>query len=107
MPIYIYKCRECGHQFEIRQRFSDDPLSECPACEGNVRRVINSVGVVFKGSGFYVTDNRNGKSNGSVSSNPKTIEKKSDSSEKSKEISTGVSVEKGNSDSSTTSASAS
>ena len=106
MPIYMYKCRECGHQFEIRQRYSDDSLSECPVCEGNVRRVINSVGVVFKGSGFYITDNRNGKSNGSVSSNSKTTEKKSASSEKSKEKSSDVSVDKGNPDSSTTSATA-
>ena len=106
MPIYMYKCRECGHDFEIRQRFSDDPLSECPVCKGNVRRVINSVGVVFKGSGFYVTDNRNGKSNGSVSGNSKTTEKKPVSGEKSKEKSTDVSVDKGKSDSSTTSATA-
>lgn len=69
MPTYVYKCAHCGHMFEARQRMSDDPLTECPNCdEEALRRVINSVGIVFKGSGFYVTDNRNGK-NGSVSSN--------------------------------------
>ena len=62
MPLYIYKCNQCLHQFEARQRYSDDPLIECPRCdEGQVRRIISSVGVVFKGSGFYVTDSRNGK----------------------------------------------
>ena len=66
MPIYTYKCRDCEYQFEQRQRMSDAPLSQCPVCEGSVRRIVNSVGIVFKGSGFYVTDNRNGSSkNGS------------------------------------------
>ena len=60
MPLYQYRCNNCGHQFSERQRFSDDPLSDCPVCDGDVQRVINNVGIVFKGSGFYVTDNRNG-----------------------------------------------
>lgn len=69
MPVYTYKCNDCEHVFEARQRMTDDPLTECPNCaEGQVRRVINSVGIVFKGSGFYVTDSRNGKS-ATVSSN--------------------------------------
>lgn len=69
MPTYVYKCAQCGHMFEARQRMSEDPLTDCPSCEANaLRRVINSVGIVFKGSGFYVTDNRNGK-NGAVSGN--------------------------------------
>lgn len=70
MPTYVYKCAKCGHMFEARQRMSDSPLTDCPNCEESaLRRVINSVGIVFKGSGFYVTDNRNGKSsaNGTVS----------------------------------------
>jgi putative FmdB family regulatory protein len=66
MPIYAYKCKSCEHRFEARQRFSDNPLTDCPVCDGNIRRVISPVGVVFKGSGFYVTDNRNGKSNGAI-----------------------------------------
>lgn len=68
MPIYTYRCRKCDHTFERNQRMTDAPLSDCPTCDGSVRRVINSVGVVFKGSGFYVTDNRNGsgKANGGL-----------------------------------------
>ena len=62
MPIYTYRCKECDHEFEVRQRMTDDPLTECPVCQGEVRRVVNSVGVVFKGKGFYVTDNRSGQS---------------------------------------------
>ena len=58
MPIYTYRCTECDHEFETRQRMTDDPLTECPKCGGKIRRVVNSVGVVFKGKGFYVTDNR-------------------------------------------------
>ena len=77
MPIYAYKCKNCEHRFEVRQRFSDDTLTECPVCSGNIRRVISPVGVVFKGSGFYVTDNRNGKSNGAVTASSKKQDKES------------------------------
>ena len=52
MPIYTYRCRDCEFQFEQRQRMADDPLTQCPECNGRVRRVVNSVGVVFKGKGF-------------------------------------------------------
>jgi putative FmdB family regulatory protein len=58
MPIYEYECESCTVRFEKMQRFSDDPLKECPECGGPVHRVIQPVGVIFKGSGFYVTDNR-------------------------------------------------
>ena len=58
MPTYVYACTECGHRFEAVQSFADDSLTECPECEGRLRKVFNSVGVVFKGSGFYATDNR-------------------------------------------------
>lgn len=70
MPTYTYRCNECGHQFDQRQRMSDDPLTICPSCDGSIRRVVSSVGVVFKGSGFYVTDNR-GK-NSANGKNPET-----------------------------------
>lgn len=59
MPTYSYKCEECGISFERVQRFSDEPLKTCPECNGPVHRVICPVGIVFKGSGFYVTDHRN------------------------------------------------
>ncbi|TNH31378.1 FmdB family transcriptional regulator [Micromonospora orduensis] len=58
MPTYQYACTACGHQLEAVQSFSDEPLSECPACQGRLRKVFNSVGIVFKGSGFYRTDSR-------------------------------------------------
>ncbi len=61
MPLYTYRCNECGYQFDRQQRMSDAPLTDCPTCNGRVRRVVNAVGVVFKGSGFYITDSRNGK----------------------------------------------
>ena len=89
MPIYSYKCTNCDHRFEVRQRFSDDPLTDCPVCGSPIRKVITPVGIVFKGSGFYVTDNKNGKSataiNGSGStSKGDTVETngKSNSTEK-------------------------
>ena len=70
MPIYTYRCNDCGYQFEKRQRMTDEPLTECIHCEhGHVRRVVNPVGIVFKGSGFYVTDNRNGKGKGKTKAN--------------------------------------
>ncbi len=64
VPTYQYACTACGHQLEAVQSFSDDPLSECPECEGRLRKVYSAVGVVFKGSGFYRTDSRNGAKTG-------------------------------------------
>lgn len=58
MPVYEYLCQACGLRFEKVQSFSATPLTECPSCGGSVHRVIQPVGVIFKGSGFYVTDNR-------------------------------------------------
>ena len=58
MPTYTYQCDSCGHGFEAVQRFADDPLTECPECSSQIRRVIQPVGVVFKGSGWYITDSR-------------------------------------------------
>ncbi len=60
MPTYQYACTECGHTFEQFQSFTDDPLTVCPECDGRLRKLFNAVGVVFKGSGFYRTDSRNG-----------------------------------------------
>ena len=62
MPTYQYRCADCGRELEVVQKFTDASLTECPTCTGNLRKVFNAVGVVFKGSGFYATDNRtNGK----------------------------------------------
>lgn len=62
MPIYLYECASCGVRFERLQRMTDEPVTVCPECEGPVHRVIQPVGIIFKGSGFYVTDNRQGSS---------------------------------------------
>ena len=60
MPIYEYECGLCHFCFERRQRFDEEPVALCPKCQGKARRVRHSVPVIFKGSGFYVTDNRKG-----------------------------------------------
>ena len=74
MPTYAYACTTCEHRFEVQQSFSDDALTECPECQGRLRKLFNSVGIVFKGSGFYRTDSRNGKTGGDTagSSTPST-----------------------------------
>ena len=76
MPIYGYRCSNCGHQFEISQRMSDEPLKVCPKCQGKLTKILYPTGVIFKGSGFYTTDYKgSGKepasSNGSASSEKK------------------------------------
>ncbi|MCE1177897.1 MAG: FmdB family transcriptional regulator [Micrococcales bacterium] len=70
MPTYAYACKQCDHRFEVVQSFSDDSLTDCPECGGTLRKVFNSVGVVFKGSGFYRTDSRAGKSASTGSTTP-------------------------------------
>ncbi|MGH3243416.1 MAG: FmdB family zinc ribbon protein [Spirillospora sp.] len=80
MPTYQYVCTECGEPLEVVQKFSDDALTDCPACSGKLRKVFSAAGIIFKGSGFYRTDSRgsgkpstagassNGSSGGSSSS---------------------------------------
>jgi putative FmdB family regulatory protein len=60
VPTYQYTCTDCGEQVEVVQKFSDEPLKVCPVCGGALRKVFSPVGIVFKGSGFYRTDSRNG-----------------------------------------------
>ncbi|HLV99565.1 MAG TPA: FmdB family zinc ribbon protein [Ktedonobacterales bacterium] len=57
MPTYEYVCRQCGHRFEAWQHMTDDPLTVCPKCGAQIHRVLYPAGIVFKGSGFYKTDN--------------------------------------------------
>ena len=64
MPTYVYECSDCGVKFERLQSYSDPALRDCPECGGHVHRVIQPVGVIFKGSGFYVTDNKGKSSTG-------------------------------------------
>ncbi len=68
MPTYEYRCADCGRELEVQQKFSDDPLTVCPTCEGKLNKVFSPVGVVFKGSGFYATDNRSKKDRGKAAS---------------------------------------
>ncbi len=77
MPLYEYQCHECGLRFERRQHFNDKPVTTCPDCQGPVVRLIQPAGIIFKGSGFYVTDNRS-KSSTAVPGNRKAEEKSAD-----------------------------
>jgi putative FmdB family regulatory protein len=61
VPTYAYACKDCSHAFDIVQSFTDSTLTSCPECQGTLRKKFNSVGVVFKGSGFYRTDSRDAK----------------------------------------------
>ena len=97
MPIYTYQCENCGVRFERQQKFTDQPLTRCPECSKKaLRKVYTPVGIVFKGSGFYATDNRSpsgsNRSNGSSKSEDSETKSSttetsspSDKSEKSKE----------------------
>ena len=64
MPTYVYGCDACGHQFEQFQKFSDEPIRACPRCSERVRRIFQPAGIVFKGSGWHVTDYKRSGSNG-------------------------------------------
>jgi putative FmdB family regulatory protein len=67
MPTYEYRCKDCGHELEAQQAFSDEPLTECPSCGGALKKKFGSVGISFKGSGFYKNDSRGGSSTSSTS----------------------------------------
>ncbi|MFH8728643.1 FmdB family zinc ribbon protein [Streptomyces termitum] len=68
MPTYQYQCTECGEGLEAVQKFTDDALTECPACHGRLKKVFSAVGIVFKGSGFYRNDSRGASSSSSPAS---------------------------------------
>ncbi|MGB2718296.1 MAG: FmdB family zinc ribbon protein [Rhodococcus sp. (in: high G+C Gram-positive bacteria)] len=100
MPTYSYACTECDNRFDIVQSFTDDTLTVCPACSGKLRKLFNSVGIVFKGSGFYRTDSRGGGGTSSEGAG----EKKSDAAAaKSDSKSESKPAEKKSSDSSSSS----
>ncbi|MGA4778007.1 FmdB family zinc ribbon protein [Cellulosimicrobium sp. AB352] len=88
MPTYAYTCTACGHAFDIHQSFSDDALTVCPECSGRLRKVFSSVGVTFKGSGFYRTDSRSG---GKTSTAPAASTSSASSSSSSSSSSGGTS----------------
>ncbi len=118
MPTYSYACTECDDRFDVVQAFTDDTLTTCEKCSGRLRKLFNSVGVVFKGSGFYRTDSResgkkasapsNGSStNGSDSSEKSSSTEKSGASEKSSSSDKSASSEKSTSSASSTAAASS
>jgi len=69
MPTYGYRCGSCGHQFEIVQRISEEPLTTCPKCQGKLSKMLYPVGISFKGSGFYTTDYKGAGKDSAASSN--------------------------------------
>jgi len=79
VPTYQYSCTACGEPLEVVQSFTDDALTECPACGGQLRKLFNAVGIVFKGSGFYRTDSRSGSTSTVPSSSTSSTTPSSDS----------------------------
>jgi putative FmdB family regulatory protein len=84
MPIYGYECTQCGHQLEVLQSVSDDPLRSCPECMGPLRKLLYPVGVIFKGSGFYSTDYKAGSNGSKRSDSSGSGESKSETQSESK-----------------------
>ena len=80
MPTYEYRCKDCGEHLEVVQSFADDPLTMCPRCEGTLKKVFNSPGISFKGSGFYKNDSRSSSGSSSSSSGPSAGSSGSESS---------------------------
>ncbi|MEU3851919.1 FmdB family zinc ribbon protein [Streptomyces sp. NPDC029554] len=98
MPTYQYQCTECGEGLEAVQKFTDDALTECPSCQGRLKKVFSAVGIVFKGSGFYRNDSRGSSSSSSPAS-------KSSSSSSSSSSDSGSSSSSSSAGSSSTSSS--
>ncbi|MFE7512380.1 FmdB family zinc ribbon protein [Streptomyces sp. NPDC057540] len=84
MPTYQYQCTECGEGLEAVQKFTDDALTECPSCNGRLKKVFSAVGIVFKGSGFYRNDSRGSSSSSSPASKSSTTTSTTSSSSDSK-----------------------
>lgn len=93
MPTYEYRCKQCDHELEAVQGFHDEPLTECPACGGQLRKKFGSVGISFKGSGFYKNDSRGSRSssssNGESGSSDSSTSDAASSSDSASSTSTG------------------
>jgi putative FmdB family regulatory protein len=108
VPTYAYACTSCDNRFEVQQSFSDAALTECPQCQGRLRKLFNSVGIVFKGSGFYRTDSRNrAKSDASATSSADGGSGKSEASSSSSDSSSSSSSSSDSSSGSSSSSSSS
>ncbi|EFL23757.1 LOW QUALITY PROTEIN: type I antifreeze protein, partial [Streptomyces himastatinicus ATCC 53653] len=106
MPTYQYQCTECGEGLEAVQKFTDDALTECPECQGRLKKVFSAVGIVFKGSGFYRNDSRSSSSSsGSGSAKSASKSDGGSSSEKSSSSSSSSSSDTSSGSSSSTSSS--
>jgi putative FmdB family regulatory protein len=106
MPTYEYRCKDCGEHLEVVQAFADDPLTECPNCSGTLKKVFNSVGIAFKGSGFYKNDSRSsststGRTGGSSTEGGSSSSKDTSSSSSSASTTSSSSGDGGSSSSST------
>lgn len=99
MPTYEYACRDCGEHLEVVQSFKDDPLTECGRCGGPLRKVFSAAGIIFKGSGYYVTDSRaSGKSSDGAGAGSSDSSSSSSSSTSSKDSASPSSSSSGSSD---------
>jgi putative FmdB family regulatory protein len=85
MPLFEYQCENCGVRFERLQRKNDPPIGKCPECDGAVRRLIQPPGIIFKGSGFYVTDNRRSNASARRNSGSQSSETSSEKDSKKKD----------------------
>ena len=103
MPTYSYQCTECGNRFDIVQAFTDDALTTCERCSGRLRKRFNSVGVVFKGSGFYRTDSRESAKKSASSANGSSTSDSGSSSGSSEKSSSGSSEKSGSGEKSSSS----
>jgi putative FmdB family regulatory protein len=99
MPTYEYRCRACGHGFDIVQAFADDTLTICPACGGELRKIFAAPTITFKGSGFYATDNRKGTKGESKSEGSKDSKEPKDSKDSKEGASSKETKPSGSSDS--------
>jgi putative FmdB family regulatory protein len=81
MPTYEYECGQCNYRFDMRQSFDDEPQAMCPQCQGKARRVFHPAPIIYKGSGFYVTDSRKKNGPGAGDSEPKSTKSESKASE--------------------------
>ncbi|MFG2759346.1 FmdB family zinc ribbon protein [Streptomyces wuyuanensis] len=105
MPTYQYQCTACGEGLEAVQKFTDDALTECPGCQGRLKKVFSAVGIVFKGSGFYRNDSRGSSSSSSPSSSSAKSSSPSSSSASSSSSSSDSKASAGSSGSSASSGS--